>query len=100
HRLDDQLGLDEGARPVHGGGHARAHGALTLRSQRNTTSLIRPIRPNTMSRANMVSTARKRWARTIWYARPSWAASSSATTNMSQAAARLMRATSMMPGTE
>ena len=32
-------------------------------------------------------------------ARPSWAASSSATTSISQAAARLMRATSMMPGT-
>ena len=33
-------------------------------------------------------------------ARPSWAASSSATTSISQAAARLMRATSMMPGSE
>ncbi len=33
-------------------------------------------------------------------ASPSWAASSSATTRIDQAAARLMRATSMMPGSE
>ena len=73
---------------------------MRVRNQRRNTSLNRPIAPKMMSRANIVSTARKRWARTIWYARPSCAASSSATTSMSQAAARLMRATSTMPGTE
>ena len=38
-----------------------------------------------MSMANIVSTCRNRWARTIRKARPSWAASSSATTSISHA---------------
>ena len=40
--------------------HDRAHGAATLRRPRSSRSLARPINPNTMSRANIVSTARKR----------------------------------------
>ena len=56
---DDELVVGQPA----GGGdlhHAFAQGAMRPRNQRRNTSLTNPITPKTMSRANMVSTARKR----------------------------------------
>ena len=69
--VDDELVRLDVDRRRHGGHGRGPPGRPSQRSQRRRRSLTSPMTPNTISRANIVSTARNRWARTIRKARPS-----------------------------
>src|SRR4029077_6813852 len=78
--------------------HDRAHGDTRLRNQRRKRSLVIPITANTTSTAKICSHSFARRSTVSRYPSPSVAARSSATTSIGHAAARLTRATSIMPG--
>ena len=79
--------------------HDRAHGDTRLRSQRrHEVARDADHGEHDEDREDLVDQSLPRRSTVSRYPRPSVPASSSATTSISHAAARLMRATSMMPG--